>query len=664
MKKTHAFIVGAGIAVALAVVAILHGLNKNETPESVVNETNDTNDDFKEWGDFSRFIKTNGEVLKDCDFSPHIWKQNARQMYRFKVWNGLNVQGAGTTEDLIDMEGTLNFRVLKVDDNDVIYVGMQVSPITVTMGGKRRDVLESLFQTFFIVTFSKYGDILHIALPPGLEGQDAVSLKEMFNALKLIVPPQVKSKNDMTWTVDEQNSLGQYNARYEFEPSDCLYSKTKTKFVKLANVPIDPQTGSPVNLTAKILDSTLTAQLSSGVSWITRIKGTERIQLYQDKRLLSDVESRLFLELLSFNPDKTLAIWDDTINDLKTASTIMARQRLIGNRNTWDKMNQKRLQEQYESVNIADTLAVLNKRITEDSPHSDVLAAVKDLMQHLKAYPERALKLPALMANMSEASVRPVFSALETAGHEQAQQALSQIMTGYGQNDYNRLHAIISTGGIATPGEPLVDSLMNVVDDRASGTESEVERGNTALLSLGTLGDSLGDQNEALSGKIEERIQDELQNAKTDEEKTVAIKAMSNLDAMESEADFEKLSAFLKDDDVEVRRAALEALKRAPANYKFENAYAFFSTSEDSRLRVAAFNLLASVTEPKLIERVIDVSISKLSVEPNIHLRTMMVEYLGALKKADNRIVPTLEAQLELETTRIMAQSILRAIYE
>lgn len=664
MKKKHVFIASAGIVVTLAVIAILQGFNKNESPQSIINETDNTDDDFKEWSDFSRFVNTKGEVLKDCELTAHIWKKNARQMYRFKVWNGLNVQETGTTEDLIDMDGTLNFRVLLIDENDVIHVGMQVSPVTVTMGGKRREVLESLFQTFFIVTFSKYGDIMHIALPPGLEAQDAVSLKEMVNALKLIVPPEVKSKNDMTWTVEERNSLGQYNAHYEFEPNDCLYSKTKTAYVELANIPMDPQTGSPVNLTAKILNSTLTAQLSSGVSWITRIKGTERIQLYQSKRMLSDVESRIFLELISFNPDKTLAIWNDSINDLKTASTIMATQSLIGNSDTWRKMNTKRLQEQYESVDIVDTLAELNRRITEDSPHSEVLAAVKDLMQHLKAFPERALKLPALMANMSEAAVRPVFSALEAAGHKQAQQALSQILNGYGHNDYNRLHAIISAGGIANPGEPLVESLMNVVDDKTSGTESEMERGNSALLSLGTLGDSLADQNETLWGRIEDRIQDELRNAKTGEEKTVAIKAMSNLDAMESETDFQRLSAYLEDEDVEVKRAALAALKNAPSNHKFENAYIFFTTSEDSRLRIVAFSLLVSMTEPDLIEQVINVTISKLSLEPNMHLRTMMIEYLGGLKTADNTIVPTLKAQLELETTRIMAKSILRAIYE
>ena len=662
MKKRMTKIVFSVFPALIAAAASMLLIRQTSMPseEQSAQRSQENNID-KEWKNFTKFYDLNN-LDSSCAYGSYSWDPGARQMYRLKIWNGVRMEGQKTPQSLIDLEGTLNFRIIKIDDNDEVHVGMQLSPVSATIDGKRRGELEQLFQTFFMVTFNQHGSIVKFNFPPQMEEKDASSIKEVINALQFVIPPKVQDQKNATWVVEEQNSLGRYNAQYDFSSDNCLYSKRKQDYTELEmNLSAGPAQKQET-MAADVIDSTVIARIEENLSWLGKTKGKERTQIYQGRRLLSDLESKVFLDPIPYNPDTSLTIWNDEIAGLESALKTVATQ--PGTSAAWDSVTLSHLREKYKDVDIIEALRKLDRSILEDTPHSVVLNAVKELVQHLSAYPKRALLLPEQVRSMSESSARVVFSALETSGDSYAQRALSQIMSDEYQNNYNRLHAIVSSGGVEIPQDEIVDSLIDIVEQRVEGDDAHAERGNTALLALGTMGDSVRDENEELTDQIGRVIDENLENASSAEEKTVAIKAMTNIDPLDDQYACEEMSAFLEDINVEVQRAALEAIKNAPEECRFKKAYPFFMGHPDSRLRITAFNVLKTVDHPERVGKLIQATLDSLVTETNPHLKTITIQYLGEKRSIDGRIVPALLAQLERETTRAIAKIILRAVYE
>ena len=313
----------------------------------------------------------------------------------------------------------------------------------------------------------------------------------------------------------------------------------------------------------------------AGHSWLKGVNGEETVILEYDSIMLNRTKSEIYLKLVPFKPDEKLQIWKK-FNDLAEVIQAASGENSTGNSaaippSFWEQQKMESLKVKFAGVDLVELCSNLKKAVAGDLSPSELTALVHELRDYLLAFPDDAyLKIPRIIrANQDlDQAVNVIVHALELAGHDQAQSALSDIISKKDFLNKTRLQAIVAAGDLAKPGHKIIDTMLNLISNKESRQpKSSVDYGDlsdTALLSLGRIGKLLKNSGEDERQKyVLGKILDLLHMSNDNSRKETCLLALGNLG---DPIVIPKLQVFLQDPDENIRQAAEQALNMITSN--------------------------------------------------------------------------------------------------
>ena len=597
-----------------------------------------------------------------CSFT---WQPQAKQIYQFKASydiitdNSLifgNVKNTKTQRNqkshvVYTIEGILNFRILE-QKKDLVFVGLQLCPVTIAFSGKAVPGLKKLYQTYFLVAFSRNGRPAHFYFPDSLAKEDQISLAGIVSGIQTILPPRPQKK----WDYSEKDASGEYQAHYTMLKDNKIH-KQKMRYLSVNTRKMASANG--IELTARIVESGFQIFLSPEVSWVDKISGSEVIKFQSGNATLITARSNLELTLLPFHADPSLAIWKEN-RPLEKILTAFAKPAKRPPVSFWKEQRKERQLERFKGVNIM----ALTDKVIQAKGQPGIIDAINSLRDYLKTFPEEAEKIPDILlsADMSSSAAAGIINSLELAGNLEAQEALIDIMQNGRQTQINRVRAIVAAGGLQMPEEETINSLMQQADLGRSknADDATVERSDTALLTLGILSDTLSKAGD--SGRAEDinlKLTDYLQHAINAEDKIICLKAMGNLS---NDGLLPVIEPYLLAKDPEVRLAAADSLRNLSDDHSLNLLLERLEQEPVARVRGKVFETIED--RGKGNKAAIGRVIQDLPNENDPDLRNKMVVFLGKNKKAFPGITETLKEQLASEKSPKVIKSIYKALYE
>jgi len=450
---------------------------------------------------------------KSCP-KPLLWNIGARQMYDYELETEITLDSsvmtgqpsAGDSQKKkigMTIKGTLNFRIFgspkdvpgmpeqKEERKKIIYVGFQLSPVQVNIYGKPGTEgtpapdLEKLYQTFFVVAYVKEGVPALFYFPEQFDEKDKTSLSEIVKIVQLVVPLENLSdewddQGTLRWKEDETHAAGSFESEYFVHKDDCgSIHKRNIRCLSLQTMEDQTGTSERLKLTGHIVNSEFKGIIAPESSWIKEFSGSEVFEIQTEKGVWSESQVRINLRLRNFDPDSSLPIWNETRSAKEIIeSFIESEKKQKETTGTWEKRRLQNLAEKLKELSISQIMLEIKNAATSGASQSDLATLSHTLRDFLELYPEEAESVPSVLKerNLTGKAAGSVLLALELIGHPEAQTALRDVFEDNEQIADNRLRAIVAAGGIAKPGNELVESLFNL-----SETDREGENNNEEL---------------------------------------------------------------------------------------------------------------------------------------------------------------------------------------
>ncbi|RLC09178.1 MAG: hypothetical protein DRI57_22615 [Deltaproteobacteria bacterium] len=619
-----------------------------------------------------------------------LWQTDARQMYDYELETDilldpsvLTGESGAKTKIRVGVKGILNFRIFdhptkssgtseKIEGwEKSVYAGFQFSPAEVRIygnsdtEGRRMAELEKLYETFFIVAFSKQGTPSMFYFPNPLDPKDKSSLSELVKIAQLFMPSKKLSKEWVEgkhqWVKKEKRASGKFEAEYFVHKDECdTIVKRNLRCLSVLSNDMSSPGSEKVNLTGHVIHSEFKGRIEPDVSWLASFSGSEQFEIRAGKNVWSVSEGTINLRLREFDPNPSLAIWKEDQGVKAIIQSFAdpdkkADTKAIG---AWEQERMKGMAEQFKNVSVSELLADIKDALEAGNNQSEMARLTHTLRDFLETYPEKALSVPDLIKNMalSDQGAGSVLLALQLAGHPQAQDALKTVFEDGEQLSDNRLRAIVASGGIKAPEKPLIESLFNLSENREDADDEDLERSDTGFLALGILSDALSKgENPSDAQGINERILNYLENSDDERERIICLKALDNSAAPSI---IPEIEPYLVSESVAERSAAVGTLRNFSDDYSLELLAEALENDPETSVRDTAVEALAERGGISEVEHVR----KQLSEETDENLRRKMIRFLGENRTPD--VTETLKSQLEKESSRAAAKDIFRALYE
>jgi len=559
----------------------------------------------------------------------------------------------------MELSGILNVRIFESnteweeEGSDIIYMGCQMSPVTVQVGDTLENMhrdsdLEQLFQNFFLIAMRPDGLPESFYFSSKIDPQSQLSLSEIIFSVQTYVPQVDSYPYPKKWLSDEKHAFGMLKVEYMIEPHNCnALIKQNVRCTKLNDLDHAMLKTDQFQFRGILDQSNHHITLNDkGASWIETYTGEETFSIFVSQhsvwykrhtKVLMTIDNQL-------QPDSNLFIWKTTtpVQDLIHA--------FISHTNPDQKRFSPQKQNDSERFSLSDQLERFQKDIAANSNQDIILKHIQRLKQFLTKFPEEASFIPDLIKNLNiqGTTAEHIVLILEMVGHEDAQNAISDIYLDYNQEPDIRLKAVISAGGLSLPTSVSIDRLFRLISQEQQKIDPDtLNRSDAAIISLGLLNQSLYHQdNLDMAKKIHKRLVS-LLNSYSDERHLVAcIKAMGHAKMPEG-TDY--LFPYLDSESEHIQRAAIKAI----GNIDIEIPDESLTEKEQDRLTETEmkppgdkvtnklFNLLSGESNPEIRHEIYIAIIHRkepgsleqldniLQEEPDSQLRDMIRATMG-----------------------------------
>ena len=599
-------------------------------------------------------VKEEIEEIKEVKEVPFVfrWDANARQTYRYNlnVDIKINTEVADDAKNWqhiqLDLQGILNMRLFR-QEGDLVHIGFQLSSLQITQGGQRIPIMETLYQTFFMASFTLEGKPVEFYLPNYMQPAERIPLTEIINSVQIVLPPTDKIR-PTEWKTEEIHGTGHYQASYSLQKG--IIHKQKIAYTKIT--PLTQKTSFQLN--GKVISSSWQATLSSKQAWLNSVTGEEKLKIATKHNKISEAIYRASLKISNDPQNPNLDIWQAN-NDPKKVIQALADMKTLQTDTAWEQMKQLQLREKYAHFQLGNITSQLDKLNVDDVPLVDKIDYINDLENYLSAYPEATTELVALLKTevYSAATVSTLVHVLGIVGHTEAQQALATLMIEGSTTNKSVMEQAIITSGISIqqPEALLVDALWQKVHDSSEHT-------GTTLLALGTSSYHLGENGDEYSAtQVRDDLITFLQNdANTG--KTVVLKALANTGSTEI---FEAIEPYLAAEKSRVRAAAHQVLGSFEDDTSRAILLDTIASDKSATVRKEALRAITKRIDKDEPEVITSLG-QTLAKEPDKRLRKEMVRFLG--EHSSNPEVETiLQQQLKQEESRNIKKEIYRALH-
>ncbi len=614
---------------------------------------------------------------------PFVWFIGDRQMYDYKFETDITIDPSVLTKERefqqekaeasLTVQGTLNFRVFEreEDKRGLVYLGFQLSPVQVTAyekslsQSKRIPELEELYQTFFVATYEKEGVPVTFYFPKQLDEQDKLSLSEIVKILQVTVSSegkeQIRQGEWIKWREEEIHATGEFEAEYSVHKDDChLIKKRNVRCLSIRPIEDQRDHSQEILLTGHIIRSAFKGRTSPDMSWLKAFSGSETLEVrVRRKDVFSRSQAQVSLERRHFEPDPDLDIWTESRSLKEILKSFGKNREKTDTLGSWESIRIQRLREQMEMLSLPQIITSIKDAAASGMSQSGMAILAHRLRDFLEISPEEARLIPDIFKypDLAEDAIGCILIALELNGHPESQSALRNVFEDGDQAADTRGRAIVAAGGIQKPEKELIESLFNLTEIKREATDGEeLERADTALLSLGILaGALLEGENAFESQNIVERIANYLQKSENERERVMCLKALGNSSNPET---IPIIESYLTSKSSIEQVASASALRNFSDEHTLHLLSDALEQSSVSDVRKAAIKSLTTRGGSEVIEYMR----KGLPSEPENSLRRMMIRFLG--KNRTPEVIKALEDQLERETSREVIKDIYRALYE
>ncbi|MCP4129848.1 MAG: HEAT repeat domain-containing protein [bacterium] len=559
---------------------------------------------------------------------PFHWEKDARLMYRIKTTNVIHanipIPGSRPLRKRLTLKGILNMRILEVSPERILAV-LQLSPVTVKADGVPQTDAGKLYSHYFFAHISPQGEFLRFDFNSGISPDDEKNMSNIIKTFQCIIT----EKSSSQWDGLENDTHGRVAVNYSVEKDSIL--KKKSSYEQIINR--DGQVDGEAAI--KILRSEYKAAYSEKETWLSTMEGKELLGFLSDGKMYLKISSRVSLKKIPFNPNPNLALWHDldyyditkqwSGKPKNTISLALYTER-------------KGLRNRIGNSTIESYLKTIFKKHMAFTS-----AAIKEIAEYIKLYPEEALKIPPfLLSQELNVHQRAMLThALAKVGHDRAQEALVIIMEDKVFKKDNRVQAVMAFASISRPKDESISSLWEMYDQE----DQDKDLASTAILSLGSIAGTLeknpNEAGEDRSREIKQRIDTGLSSEENLNKRIALIYAAGNT----GDTSFvEPISSFFNAENPNVRSTAAASLTHLK-NEEVDTILCDQLTKEEN-INVRG-SLVTALYKREPTEQSVGMVLEQVAVEENDIVRGGMYRYL--LK---NRNKPGVkEALVELKKT-------------
>ena len=499
---------------------------------------------------------------------------DARQSYELRLESKVNLHVPGIRSRMEQvLSGQLHMRVFEVAA-DGTRVGFQLSPAHYVLNGHQDPQFDKRLETPFRVTFEENGAIAAVEFPDSLSDTEQIILEEAIRALQLVAADEPQG----SWTRAERHASGEYLALYQPDSEGTL-QKQKTAYTQIAGA---DEPGSPSRIEVV---SSRTVLRPATDSWL------EAANLQESLRLITDTgeTSQSSLE----GSLRRIAAADSAAVALFAASSWRALQQQVVHDAKAPASSKPGAATVPVSVDPLEEVAETIARF--EGPSGNAARTIIDLRRAIRDDPELAAALATLVreGSLESSTEALVINALERAGTESAQAALTGLATDPELRQGNRLRAIIALGGLEEPGEAAIETLGAIADERSDPQARD--RSNTALLALGSSAQQLSASDPEQASFVRTELRDRIEDATDANETGMLLTAVRNTGDPELadvvEAHLDHPSGF-------VRSSAVRAISHVGGEDWQALVYDRLLLEESPRVRAALATSLQRVQAP------------------------------------------------------------------
>lgn len=557
---------------------------------------------------------------------PHVihWQVGASQRYRVAMDSSsrLNMFGTNDSQNVqVSIRSLLDLVTLGVG-KDNARVGMQLSDVRVNISGQSDPEMNQMLELPFRVQFTAGGVPENFEFTEGLTGQEQSMLENIVRAFTISIPKQSMPEHKQNWVAKEKNASGEYRASYQ-RVSPTQLEKSKDNFVALSSSPM---------LNKATITSKESIQLNNKFSWIISMTVDEIMQTPGKHGPTLHVNNHAQLDFVSSNQ----------VNVPKDRWSFIAAKRqpiLLKPVTSIPKFSPQEARQK-----LIEELPALDAAVEARSKRIHTL---RDLLRVDGTMPAALLEQMQTQ-DLSDRTRADLYLALELAATEEAQAALTQVMTSPDWTTRDALRAAVALAGINKPSVETVKALW----DTAYTERPQIS--STATYTLG----SIGSRMKAANNPDYPALRDELISGAHDnsntQQQTTFIYALGNTRDAEVVSN---VTPFLDNDQPAIRRAAALSLGLMSSEQSAKALASRFEQESNSQVREAMAESLSRL--PLADTSKMMASISKaIQIEAYESARYSMANFMGTNLAKHPEYKPVLQSLIRTEPSKRVRQII------
>jgi HEAT repeat protein len=523
------------------------------------------------------------------------WQIGTSQQYQVETNSQVQMATVktGTAQTLhIQLQGVLDMQTLDASP-DSATVGMRFETVDLVMGGKTNPDTNKALRTPFRVRFIAGGIPAAFEFPSGISAKNRIILQNLIRMF------QVTMHSGKTWTAQEADASGHYEAVYTRTSAQAI---VKTKH-DLAGVK------KSAFLKDSVFQSKGEIRVDDRHDWITQMSLAETRKTNNLSDFNLKIVNHARITLTSANAQLSNTAWDFV------ASAVPAGE---AQTQTDPKLTPAEARRQLSSV--LDSLNAANQdRIIW-------IHRLRDLLRADNSLPD-ALLDELRHRHLTDRAQADVFLALEEAGNTAAQQALVSVMSDPSWPQADAMRAVIALAGIKNPTPDTVSALWQTADSsQLHGDRHQLV--STATYALGSIGAAMNAANNpdysALKAQLEQAALTASGGSDDIEIRTNYVNALGNTRDASLTGD---LVTLLGDDAPSVRRAAAESLNTIGVDQAAPELMSRFQQEKNRAVRSAMMESLVNWSNPT--PSAVASIAAEVRSEPSESTRYYMAQFLG-----------------------------------
>ncbi|MCX6106698.1 MAG: HEAT repeat domain-containing protein [Proteobacteria bacterium] len=465
----------------------------------------------------------------------------------------------GSQHTSVDVQG-----IIKAEGSSIGRVRLSLKPTVLRYLLNGRDLASLLshdVQQPFEISQDSDGRINRIWFSKHVGDTSQALIRELLARIQVVVD----HNNIADWKTQEQDTNGDYQAHY-------LVVRDDSESVFLEKLIV------PTNMLR--VDGGVSIELTSSTGSLKSLHANQLFHLALNSQLTATWRTKIVLEKTTKNNADVLnASTPPSVNDLDfiNPDTISGDQAQL-------RAERRQLEHTLGNDNehtLRESLADLN-RLGRDAPSIKKRDAVLKLYAYISLYPERSSTLGETLQSVDadSAEFSYIAGALSQVGHDQAQAALVEAITGCNANDRKQASLIQLLAMVPHP-------------NQASQTKLESMRSrDDVLIALGTLASRISASEPSRAKQVLEMLATELRTAKSSQRQTAALAGLGNSGSDEALSASE---TWFSNSEPSVRSAALRVARFVSDDKKIMTVIETMTKEQNESVRYEAARALGYI---------------------------------------------------------------------